>query len=86
MSSRPIHVLVLGDRRTSVRLEPVMWEALQEIAADRGYSIHELVTIIDRERSIQNLTAAIRSYIVRYYRDKFTETDSPFRYARMGSP
>ncbi len=60
--------LVVGGRRTSVRLEPVMWEALQEIARRRNLSVHRLATEIDEARTASSLTAAIRVYIVDYYR------------------
>jgi predicted DNA-binding ribbon-helix-helix protein len=67
-SSLVIHNIVVGGHRTSVRLEPVMWDALQDIAQQLGLSTHELVTGIDRERSASSLTAAIRVYIVDFYR------------------
>jgi predicted DNA-binding ribbon-helix-helix protein len=67
-SSLSIHNLVVGGRRTSVRLEPAMWEALQDIARRQRVSVHDLVTEIDREREASNLTAAIRVYIVDFYR------------------
>jgi predicted DNA-binding ribbon-helix-helix protein len=67
-SSLVIHNVVVGGRRTSVRLEPAMWEALHEIARRRKLSIHAVVTQIDRKRSASTLTAAIRVYIVDFYR------------------
>jgi predicted DNA-binding ribbon-helix-helix protein len=45
-----------------------MWEALQDIAARQERTVHDLVTGIDRERSASSLTAAIRVYIVGFYR------------------
>lgn len=67
-SSLAIHNVVVAGHRTSVRLEPVMWEALREIARRQGVSVHDLVTAIDRERAESSLTAAIRVYIVNFYR------------------
>ena len=67
-SSLVIHNVVVGRRRTSVRLEPVMWEALQDIAHRHRVTLHGLVTDIDRERTASSLTAAIRVYIVDFYR------------------
>lgn len=67
-SSLAIHNVVVAGHRTSVRLEPVMWEALQEIARRQGLSVHDLVTEIDRQRAESSLTAAIRVYIVNFYR------------------
>src|SRR5438067_10917665 len=67
-SSLVIHNVVVAGRRTSVRLEPVMWEALQEIARRQETNINQLVTEIDRRRNSSSLTAAIRVYIVDFYR------------------
>jgi predicted DNA-binding ribbon-helix-helix protein len=60
-SSLVIRNVVVGGHRTSVRLEPVMWEALRDISMRRKATIHDLVTEIDRERTASTLTAAIRS-------------------------
>jgi predicted DNA-binding ribbon-helix-helix protein len=67
-SSLVIHNVVVSGRRTSVRLEPVMWEALQDIARRQERTIHDVVTQIDRERTASSLTAAIRVFIVAFYR------------------
>jgi predicted DNA-binding ribbon-helix-helix protein len=67
-SALTIRNIVVDGHRTSVRLEPVMWEALRDIAGFRGVHLNDLVTEIDRQRVVPNLTAAIRVYIVNYYR------------------
>lgn len=67
-SSLVIHNIVVGNHRTSVRLEPVMWDALRDIALRQQFTVHDLVTEIDRERTASSLTAAIRIYIVDFYR------------------
>jgi len=72
ISSLVIHNVVVAGRRTSVRLEPVMWEALQDIARRQERTVHDVVTQIDRERSASSLTAAIRVYIVAFYRSAAT--------------
>lgn len=58
----------LGNRRTSVRLEPDLWEALREIASREQRSVHEICTDIDRTRGGTRLTSAMRIYIVNYFR------------------
>jgi predicted DNA-binding ribbon-helix-helix protein len=63
-----IRNVVVAGHRTSVRLEPLMWEALRDIARRRGVGINDLVTDIDRRRETSSLTAAIRVYIVDFYR------------------
>jgi len=68
-SSLVIRNIVVAGHRTSVRLEPVMWEALHDISRRLQLSVHDLVTEIDRERTASSLTAAIRVYIVDHYRN-----------------
>jgi predicted DNA-binding ribbon-helix-helix protein len=63
----------LQDRRTSVRLEPAMWEALDEICRREERSIHDLVSLIDRQRRESKLTAAIRVFVMAYYRAASTD-------------
>jgi predicted DNA-binding ribbon-helix-helix protein len=67
-SSLAIRNVVVAGRRTCVRLEPLMWEALREITRLRGMSLNDLITEIDRTREASSLTAAIRVYIVNFYR------------------
>src|SRR6266571_7194129 len=67
-SSLVIRNVVVGSHRTSVRLEPVMWDALHDIARRLRVTVHDLVTEIDRKRTASSLTAAIRVYIVDFYR------------------
>ena len=60
------NVTVAG-RRTSIRLEPAMWDALRQICEREHKPCNELVTQIDQERIESSLTAAIRVYILRYF-------------------
>jgi predicted DNA-binding ribbon-helix-helix protein len=68
LSSLSPHNIVVGGRRTSVRLEASMWEGLQDIAYRRRMTLNDLVTEIERNRVTPGLTAAIRVYIVDFYR------------------
>jgi predicted DNA-binding ribbon-helix-helix protein len=45
-----------------------MWDALHDVAKRRRLTIHDLVTSIDDNRTESSLTAAIRVYIVNFYR------------------
>jgi predicted DNA-binding ribbon-helix-helix protein len=59
----------LGEHKTSVRLPPVMWEALEDIARHLGITLQDLMRRIERGRERdQGLTDAIRIYIVEFYR------------------
>lgn len=83
-SSLVIHNVVVAGRRTSVRLEPVMWEALQDIARRQERTVHDVVTQIDGERTASSLTAAIRVYIVGFYRSAAAvETTRPAQTTRL---
>jgi predicted DNA-binding ribbon-helix-helix protein len=67
--SAPSRNVWIGSHRTSVRLEPAMWAALNDIALDTGKTVHDVILEIDRGRKGINLTAAIRVHIVEYYRE-----------------
>src|SRR4051812_44481227 len=59
----------LGEHKTSVRLPPVMWEALEDIARHLGITLQDLMRQIERGRERdQGLTDAIRIYLVEFYR------------------
>jgi predicted DNA-binding ribbon-helix-helix protein len=53
--------------KVTISLEPSIWEAFQEIAAEQGKTVTELAAEIERTRT-GGLSAAIRVYIVEYYR------------------
>lgn len=65
--------VTIRGRRTSLRLEPLMWEALYEIARREGLTIHELCTLVQDRRQESTLTAAIRVFILIYFREAATE-------------
>jgi len=66
--------ITVGGKRTSVRLEPEMWRALKEIAGREHCSIHELCTLISfRKNQRTSLTAAIRVFLMLYFRAATTE-------------
>jgi predicted DNA-binding ribbon-helix-helix protein len=69
-SSLRIWNVVVQGHRTSVRLEPIMWDALREIAAEQGMNVNQLVTQIKHRADRSSLTSAIRVYIVEFYRSR----------------
>ena len=50
-----------------------MWDALSEICAREGRSVHEICTEIDRQRTQSGLTAGVRVFILNYFREAATE-------------
>jgi predicted DNA-binding ribbon-helix-helix protein len=65
--------VTLADRRTSIRLEPEMWDALAEICAREVRTINEICNEVDRNRNQSGLTAGVRVYILNYFRQAATE-------------
>jgi|SRR5437773_198191 predicted DNA-binding ribbon-helix-helix protein len=63
----------IGRKRTSLRLERPMWQALEEVARNSGLSIHDVCTLIDERRCQSSLTAAVRVFLLSYYRDAVLE-------------
>lgn len=56
--------LMIAGHRTSVSLEDPFWEALRAIAAARGQSVQALIGVIDAGREGQNLSSAIRVFVL----------------------
>lgn len=57
----------IAGHSTSLSLEGVFWDALKEVAADRGLSLNALIEQIDRGRG-SNLSSAVRVYLLNHYR------------------
>ena len=56
--------VAIAGHRTSVSLEGPFWEALKEIAVKRGTSVQQLIGEIDAGRGAQNLSSAIRVFVL----------------------
>ena len=75
--------VTVGGRRTSMRLESSMWEALHQVCLREAKKLNRLVTDIDRQRVESTLTAAIRVYLLQYY--SAAATDEGHRLAGHGA-
>lgn len=63
----------VGQRRTSIRLEASMWEALDDICRRERAPRSLIAQAVDRRRPRSlNLTAAIRVFILAYFRAAVT--------------
>ena len=73
-SSRQItvvkHSVSIAGHNTSVSLEDEFWEALKEIARERGMTPPELIRAINSERRRGNLSSAIRLFVLDFYRQQ----------------
>lgn len=76
--------IMIGSHRTSMRLEPSMWDALEDIARRERLTIHDLCGLIKerltRQQAIRGetdsevtLTSAVRVFIAAYYRRACTD-------------
>jgi predicted DNA-binding ribbon-helix-helix protein len=57
----------ISGHRTSVSLEKQFWNALKEIAKERGATMQALVATIKAERRKGNLSSAIRVFVIEHY-------------------
>lgn len=60
--------VTIAGHRTSLSLEDPFWEALQDMARQRGVSIAKIIREVDADRSAGNLSSAIRIKILNHYR------------------
>ncbi len=66
--------IVIDGHKTSVSLEDAFWSDLKEIARARRATLSKLVADIDQARQQNNLSSAIRLFILAYVReDRTTE-------------
>lgn len=67
------NVTVLG-KRTSMRMEPQIWDAMIEVTRRENLSVHQLCSLVaERSCRPESLTAAIRVFLLAYFRAAATE-------------
>ncbi|MCP4381004.1 MAG: ribbon-helix-helix domain-containing protein [Hyphomicrobiales bacterium] len=65
--------ITIAGHRTSIWIEDEFWQALAEIAVERAESVSAVIADIDRGRSSrQNLSSAIRVFVLDHYRRRRT--------------
>ena len=57
----------IGRHKTSVSLENAFWQSFKKIATLTDMSVDQLVSIIDKDRQHDNLSSAIRLFVLDYY-------------------
>jgi predicted DNA-binding ribbon-helix-helix protein len=62
--------VAIAGHRTSVSLEEPFWTELQVIAQRRGRSAQSLIAEIDSGRGEQNLSSAIRVFVLAVVRER----------------
>ena len=66
--------VTVNGRRTSIRLEPEMWDALAEIAKRENVRVSDVVSRIDQNvrHRCSGLTARVRVFVLGYFRARAT--------------
>lgn len=82
-STLKIYGLRLGKRTTSVRIEPELWEALEEVAFFEGCSVDDIATRAGQAFKVGSLASRIRLFMLQYFRDRAREVE-PRRFSRDG--
>jgi predicted DNA-binding ribbon-helix-helix protein len=59
--------IAIAGHKTSISLEDAFWKALRQIALLRQSTLSDLVASIDSERRQNNLSSAIRLFVLNYY-------------------
>ena len=73
--SRLINRNVVARRgRTSMRLEPELWEALTEIGAREGKDASTIVRKVEVDDYPGGRTSAVRVFVLAYFREAATES------------
>ena len=62
------HNITLVGHKTSITLENQFWDGLREIACDENVAVSTLIEQIDTERTSDNLSSAIRLYVLDYFK------------------
>ena len=59
--------IVIAGHSTSVSLEDYFWNALKEIADERGTSLKELIASIKADRRMGTLSTALRLFVLSHF-------------------
>jgi predicted DNA-binding ribbon-helix-helix protein len=71
------HSIMLNGHKTSVSLEDQFWDGLREIAARDNVAVSTLVERIDLGRSGNNLSSAIRVFVLAHFRVRVGQQGLP---------
>jgi len=66
--------VTVDGHRTSLRLEQDVWTALEEICTREDMSVHEVCTLVEQRRTGSSRTAAVRAFILGYFREAASDT------------
>lgn len=67
---KKLSVIIAGRHQTSISLEAEFIDELKKIAQGNNVTINQLVTEIDSKREHENLSSAIRVYILKHLKQQ----------------
>lgn len=60
--------VTVNGHRTSLRLEPDLWKALEDICGLERASVHDICALVDKRRNGLSRTSAVRVFALTYFR------------------
>jgi len=73
---KPRNVRIDG-RRTSLRLAPEYWSALDQIGQRERFALHDLCTFIRHRDPQRSLASAVRVFVTFYFHELARAGDAP---------
>ncbi len=73
------HTVVINGRQTSYSLEPAFFAHLKAIAAERKITLRTLVGEVNAARTMHNLSAHLRVYVLEYFQARAALNTPPAR-------
>jgi len=70
--------IIIDGHKTSVSLEDDFWKALKDIARGRGEPLSHLIASIDASRQFDNLSSALRVFVLQYCIDQSARQSEMF--------
>ncbi len=77
MSSLILGNIRVNGRRTSVRLEPDLWDALEDICAREEVSLDQICAHVADHNGERSFTSSLRVFIINYYRGRGRPVAAP---------
>jgi predicted DNA-binding ribbon-helix-helix protein len=71
--------VIVAGQKSSVSIEQEFWRGLKEIAAWRDMSLADLIASIPTEQDETDLSAAIRLFVLNFYRHQLFAADHLLR-------
>ncbi len=65
--------ITAGNGRTSMRLEPEVWDALREICLREGKELRDLIQAVEKTAPAGCRTSAVRVHVLTYFRAAATD-------------